>query len=48
MKASKFKLETRKKFFIVMVVNIGTRELVDAPALETFQVGLDSAVSSLV
>lgn len=48
MKESKFKLETKKKFFTVMVVNTGTREVVDAPTLETFKVSLDRALGNLV
>ncbi|KAF4797868.1 hypothetical protein TURU_070058 [Turdus rufiventris] len=49
-KDSRFRLDTRKKFFTVRVVRHWHRlskEGVDAPALEVFKARLDGALSSL-
>ena len=46
-----FRLDTRKKFFTMMVVKHWQRlprEAVDAPSLETFEVRLDGALSNLI
>jgi len=51
LKEGGFRLNVRKKFFTVRVVNHWhrfPREVVDAPSLETFQVRLDGALSNLV
>ncbi|KAK4826189.1 hypothetical protein QYF61_006133 [Mycteria americana] len=50
-KEGRFRLDVRKKFFIVRVVKHWTwlpREVVDAPSLETFKVRLDEALSNLI
>ncbi|KFW66679.1 hypothetical protein AS28_14386, partial [Pygoscelis adeliae] len=47
----RFRLDIRKKFFTLRVVNHWhrlPREVVDAPSLETFQVRLDGALSNLI
>ncbi|KFR13588.1 hypothetical protein N306_02338, partial [Opisthocomus hoazin] len=46
----RFRLNIRKKFFMMMVVkhwNRLPREVVDAPSLETFKARLDGALSNL-
>jgi len=51
MKAGRFRLDTRKKFFTMRVVrhwNRLPREAVDAPSLEVFKVRLDGALSNVV
>ncbi|KFV08427.1 hypothetical protein N339_01664, partial [Pterocles gutturalis] len=51
LKEGRFRLDTRKKFFIVRVVrhwNRLPREAVDAPSLEVFKARLDKALSNLV
>jgi len=47
----RFRLDSRKKFFTMRVVKHWSRlprEVVHAPSLETFQVRLDRALSSLI
>ncbi|KFU93763.1 hypothetical protein M959_04165, partial [Chaetura pelagica] len=47
----RFRLDIRKKFFIVRVVmhwNMLPREAVDAPSLEVFKARLDGALSNRV
>ena len=47
----RFRLDIRKKFFIVRILrqwNTLLREAVDAPSLEAFKVGLDRDLSNLV
>ncbi|KFV09985.1 hypothetical protein N340_03486, partial [Tauraco erythrolophus] len=47
----RFRLDIRKKFFIMRVVehwNRLPREVVDAPSLETFKARLDEALSNLI
>jgi len=51
LKEGKFRLDIRKKFFMMRVVkhwNRFPREVIDAPSLETFQVRLDGALSNLI
>ena len=51
MKESRFRLDVRKKLFIVRVVrhwNRLPREVVDAPSLEVFKARLDEALSNLI
>ncbi|KFW70031.1 hypothetical protein AS28_10986, partial [Pygoscelis adeliae] len=51
LKGGRFRLDMRKKFFMLRVVkhwNRLPREVVDAPSLETFQVRLDRALSNLI
>ncbi|KFQ08801.1 hypothetical protein N330_01928, partial [Leptosomus discolor] len=51
LKKGRFRLDIRKKFFIMRVVkhwNRLPREVVDAPSLETFKVRLDGALSNLI
>ncbi|KFW81975.1 hypothetical protein N305_12871, partial [Manacus vitellinus] len=51
LKGSGFRLDIRRKFFIVRVVrhwNLLPREVVDAPSLEVFKARLDGALSNLV
>ncbi|KFO61445.1 hypothetical protein N302_15434, partial [Corvus brachyrhynchos] len=51
LKESRFRLDTRQKFFTVTVVrhwNKLPREIVDAPSLEMFKARLDGALSNLV
>jgi len=51
LKAGRFRLATRKKFFTMRVVRHWhrlPREVVDAPSLETFKVRLFGALSNLV
>ena len=51
LKAGRFRLDIRKKFFTVRVVRHRNRlpsEVVDAPSLEAFKARLDVAASSLV
>ncbi|KFM13089.1 hypothetical protein AS27_01079, partial [Aptenodytes forsteri] len=51
LKGGRFRLDRRKKFFILRVVkhwNRLPREVVDAPSLETFKARLDGALSSLI
>ena len=47
---SRFRLDVRKKFFIVKVRHWSRlpREAVDAPSLEAFKARLDGALSNLV
>ncbi|KFM11352.1 hypothetical protein AS27_13991, partial [Aptenodytes forsteri] len=50
-KEGRFRLDIRKKFFMLRVVkhwNRLPREVVDAPSLETFKVKLDGALSNLI
>ncbi|KFW61814.1 hypothetical protein AS28_03283, partial [Pygoscelis adeliae] len=50
LREGRFRLDIRKEFFTLRVVKHWhrlPREVVDAPSLETFQVRLDGALSSL-
>ncbi|KFW69386.1 hypothetical protein AS28_06221, partial [Pygoscelis adeliae] len=51
LKEGRFRLDIRKKFFIIRVVRHWDRlprEAVDAPSLEVFKARLDGALSNLV
>ena len=51
LKEGRFRLDIRKKFFLVRVVKNWhrlPREVVDAPSLEVFKARLDGALSNLV
>ncbi|KFW65084.1 hypothetical protein AS28_14344, partial [Pygoscelis adeliae] len=51
LKAGKFRLDIRNKFFTMRVVrpwNRLPREVVDVPSLEVFKARLDGALSNLV
>ncbi|KFP46699.1 hypothetical protein N323_11201, partial [Cathartes aura] len=51
LKEGRFRLDIRKKFFMMRVVkhwNRLLREVVDAPSLETFKARLDRALSNLI
>ncbi|KFO13942.1 hypothetical protein N312_11393, partial [Balearica regulorum gibbericeps] len=51
LKEGRFRLDIRKKFFIVRIVkhwNRLPREAVDAPSLEVFKARLDGALGNLV
>jgi len=51
LRESRFRVDTRKKFFTMRVVKHWhrlPREVVDAPSLETFKARLDRALSNLV
>ncbi|KFR01329.1 hypothetical protein Y956_14782, partial [Nipponia nippon] len=51
LKEGRFRLDIRKKFFTMRVVkhwNRLSREVVDAPSLETFKVRLDRALGNLI
>ncbi|KFP18710.1 hypothetical protein Z169_12865, partial [Egretta garzetta] len=51
LKEGRFRLDTRKKFFIMRVVRHWSRlprEALDAPSLEVFKARLDGALSNLV
>ncbi|KFO94245.1 hypothetical protein N320_03947, partial [Buceros rhinoceros silvestris] len=51
LKMGRFRLDLRKKFFTVRVVNHWNRlprEVVDAPSLKTFKVGLDGILGNLI
>ncbi|KFQ20090.1 hypothetical protein N332_01880, partial [Mesitornis unicolor] len=50
LKEGSFRLDIRKKFFIMRVVkywNRLSREMVDAPSLKTFKIRLNRAMSNL-
>ncbi|KFW78782.1 hypothetical protein N305_04945, partial [Manacus vitellinus] len=51
LKESRYRLDSRKKFFTVRIVrywNRLPREAVDAPSLEAFKARLDRVLSNLV
>ena len=51
LKEGRFRLDIRKKFFMMRVVRHWKRlprEVIDAPSLETFKVRLDGTLSNLV
>jgi len=51
LRESRFRLDTRKKFFTMRVVKHGhrlPREVVEAPYLETFKARSDGALSNLM
>jgi len=51
LKEGKFRLDIRKKFFMMRVVKHWhrlRRAVVDSPSLETFKVRLDGALSNLI
>ncbi|KFZ51745.1 hypothetical protein N338_11009, partial [Podiceps cristatus] len=51
LKEGRFRLDIRKKFFMMRVVRHWNRlpqEVVDAPSLEVFKARLDGALSNLV
>ncbi|KFW69392.1 hypothetical protein AS28_06227, partial [Pygoscelis adeliae] len=51
LKGGRFRLDIRKKFFMLRVVKHWDRlprEVVDAPSLETFKARLDGALSNLI
>jgi len=51
LRVGRFRLDLRKKFFTMRVVKHWhrvPREVVEAPSLDTFQSGLDGALSNLV
>ncbi|KFV91937.1 hypothetical protein N327_13911, partial [Fulmarus glacialis] len=51
LKEGRFRLDIRKEFFTVRVVNHWNRlprEVVDAPSLEVFKARLDEALSNLI
>jgi len=51
LKEGRFRLDVRKKFFMVRVMKHRhgcLREVVDAPSLETFKARLDGALSYLI
>ena len=50
LREGRFRLDIRKKFFTTVMKdrNRFPREVVDAPSLETFKVGLDEALSNLM
>ncbi|KFV43091.1 hypothetical protein N341_01420, partial [Tyto alba] len=51
LKEGRFKLDVRKKFFMMKIVkhwNRLPRKVVDIPSLETFKVRLDWALSNLI
>ncbi|KFP97737.1 hypothetical protein N330_09705, partial [Leptosomus discolor] len=51
LKEGRFRLDIRKKFFMMRVVKHWhrlPREVVEAPSLEIFKVRLDGALSSLI
>ncbi|KFQ72052.1 hypothetical protein N335_00677, partial [Phaethon lepturus] len=51
LKEGRFRLDIKKKRFTMRVVKPWhrlPREVVDAPSLETFKVGLDRALSDLI
>jgi len=51
LREGRFRLDTRKKFFTMRVVKHWhrlSREVVNAPSLETFQARLDRALSNVI
>jgi len=51
LKEDRFRLDIRKKFFTMRVVkhlNMFSREVLNAPSLETLKVRLDGALSNLI
>ena len=48
LKEGRFRLDTRKKYFIVRVVRHWNRLPRDAPSLETFKVRLDQTLGNLI
>jgi len=51
LRESRFRLDIRKKFFMIQVVKHWMRlprEVVEAPSLEPFKVGLDGTLNNLI
>jgi len=48
LKEGRFRLDVRKKFFVVKHWHRLPREVVNAPSLETFKIRLDGTLSNLI